>query len=552
MTFGCNKDESYNLNSELGDESQVSLQNGCQDKIKGKLKNDKHRQLVKKYYDKNVKKDIRLTKLGKVEWNHIITLDNYKQVVSVLPITKNGNGNRKEVTHVFVVYSNWFGHKYLIFDKAKDRHLLKDKELFDYFFTVADYVFNCDNQVVETRTGCVGILDWLFGPTVECYDFSDSFWRRIGNFFANVYDAVSDFFNEGGGGSSGQEWSGYFFFGYGYDNQSALYYSAWDGGGGGGSNPNDADPTETLDPQQMQTLQNCVNNSPAIQFTIEQILNDFVTTPNIQNIVADRLMGECNTSSSVTATQFENAVANDIIIAYLALPLFKEVAADVIAEYKYLLSINNNPTSLIKKAKFFATAYWNVIGNVAHVALDICGFIPAWGEACDLTNGVLYTIEGDYTNASFSYAAMIPFYGWVSTGTKYLAFAVKTASGKTVNLAVKMVGNVVEFGDRGYLRKALDLATGDPRQAHHLISWEHKEHRIIQEIAKNAKKGSDFFHMNHPKNGFAIEAWRQAARSGEPVGHHLYNLRVVDGLNKIQNKVGLQDPRQIKGRNSKI
>ncbi|MBK7636306.1 MAG: hypothetical protein IPJ13_20095 [Saprospiraceae bacterium] len=125
-------------------------------------------------------------------------------------------------------------------------------------------------------------------------------------------------------------------------------------------------------------MQNCINNSPAIQFTIEQILNDFVTTPNIQNIVADRLMGECNTSNSVTATQFENAVANDIIIAYLHYLYSKKVAADVIAEYKYLLSINNNPTSLIKKAKFFATAYWNVIGNVAHVALDICGFIPAW------------------------------------------------------------------------------------------------------------------------------------------------------------------------------
>ncbi len=61
MTFGCNKDESYNLNSELGDESQVSLQNGCQDKIKGKLKNDKHRQLVKKYYEilENYDKNIR-------------------------------------------------------------------------------------------------------------------------------------------------------------------------------------------------------------------------------------------------------------------------------------------------------------------------------------------------------------------------------------------------------------------------------------------------------------------------------------------------------------
>ncbi|MGB4841144.1 MAG: hypothetical protein WBP08_19200, partial [Saprospiraceae bacterium] len=491
--ISCDKDDnSINTLPALestGIKGSSVASNDCSSKIKGKLKNEKHRQLVKKYYDQNVKKDVRLNKLGKVEWNHVITIDNYKQVMSIVPITKNGTGNKKEVTHIFVLYSNWFGHQYFVFDKAKDRNRIKDVELFDDLFLAANFVFNCDEQILETRGGCDGIIEWLFGDGISCYDFGSN-----GNFFTRLWSAIISIFtyddagptSGGGGGSNNNDWSSYFFFGYGYDNNSASFYSTYDGnGGGGGPNTNNADPNESYDPAQMQTLQNCVNNSPAIQSTVEQILNDFVTTPNIQNIVADKLMQHCNINNSITANELQISVAQDIIIHYLSTPFFKELAVQVIAEYKYLekdwIKTNKTYPDIYARAKLLVNAYWNVIRDEAHVFFDMCGLIPAFGEICDLTNGVLYTVEGDYTNAAFSYAAMIPFYGWITIGAKYVAYAIKTASGKTVNLTVKLVGNIVDFGRSYDLRKALDLAIGNPLQAHHLIAWEYRGHQVIQE-----------------------------------------------------------------------
>ncbi len=57
---------------------------------------------------------------------------------------------------------------------------------------------------------------------------------------------------------------------------------------------------------------------------------------------------------------------------------------------------------------------------------------------------------------------------------------------------VKLVGNLVEFGNRSDLRKALGLIKGDIRQAHHLVAWELRNHPIIQMVARNASKATDF------------------------------------------------------------
>jgi hypothetical protein len=549
--MSCDKDSNglTNLDVQTNLESNITDLDGvdCAEKIKGKLKNDKHRQLVKKYYDENVNKDLRLNKVGKVEWNHIITIDNYKQVMSIVPITKNGGGKRKEVTHVYVMYTNWFGHKYLLFDKIKDRSRIKDKELFDEIFKAADYVFNCDIQTLETRGECTGIIEWLFGPSVDCPNFGPSFWSKVGSFFSNIEEAV---FVEGGENYSGSDWANYFYFGHGYNNNSALYYTG-DGGNGGGGNGSSADPTETYEPSQWLAIQNCVSNSSGIAQTVEQILNDFVTTPNIQNIVADQLANHCSVSNSISAIELQNAIASEIMAAYLDLPLFGVIAGEVIAEYKYLeydwMQNNSGTPNFYQRAKLFAKAYWNVINEAAHVTLDVCGFIPAFGEPCDLINGIIYTIEGDYTSASFSYAAMIPFAGWASTGTKYVASAVKsTLTGRTLNLTVKLVGNTVEFGSRDQLRRVIGLAKGNPLEAHHIIPWSLANHPLVQDLARNATQIKDFFHMNHPKNGIAVAAGRQSG------GHTLYNSKVlsilngINGLNqtkayKKQRLVALQD-----------
>ncbi|WP_342559991.1 T7SS effector LXG polymorphic toxin [Psychrobacillus sp. FSL W7-1457] len=50
--------------------------------------------------------------------------------------------------------------------------------------------------------------------------------------------------------------------------------------------------------------------------------------------------------------------------------------------------------------------------------LDLAGLVPVYGEIADGLNGVIYYARGDKLNASLSFAAMVPFLGWGSTGTK--------------------------------------------------------------------------------------------------------------------------------------
>ncbi|WP_046759086.1 AHH domain-containing protein [Kordia jejudonensis] len=163
--------------------------------------------------------------------------------------------------------------------------------------------------------------------------------------------------------------------------------------------------------------------------------------------------------------------------------------------------------------------------DIIHIQLDVLGLIPVVGEIADLTNGVLYTIEGDGVNASLSFASMIPFVGWATIGTKY-GLKVVNIAGETTKLIWKVgVDGLIQFGRRSQLRKVLNLPVGDPRQAHHIIPWAEGTHEAVQQAAK----AGNAFHMNEALNGIAVAAWRNQPN------HNLYNERVADKLNQILN-----------------
>ena len=65
------------------------------------------------------------------------------------------------------------------------------------------------------------------------------------------------------------------------------------------------------------------------------------------------------------------------------------------------------------------------------------------GEVADLTNGVIYTIEGDGLNATLSFASTIPIAGWFSAGVKFA----KRADG--LAYTVKAANNLISFGKIG-------------------------------------------------------------------------------------------------------
>ncbi len=172
--------------------------------------------------------------------------------------------------------------------------------------------------------------------------------------------------------------------------------------------------------------------------------------------------------------------------------------------------------------QIYLQAAWQTASGVVHTAFDLCGLIPAAGEPCDLVNGVIYTLEGNPTDAALSFAATLPIVGWAATGAKWAGFMV-LYKGVTHHFDVKLVNGIVDFGDRGKLRTILGI-TSSNHEAHHIIPWEHVGHDLTQ----LAGKGN--FHMNHPLNGMELEKFRVNTPPGTPPGTHAnhphYNTEV--------------------------
>ncbi|RWW98776.1 AHH domain-containing protein [Flavobacterium cerinum] len=171
-----------------------------------------------------------------------------------------------------------------------------------------------------------------------------------------------------------------------------------------------------------------------------------------------------------------------------------------------------------------AKVYWHASKEMIHIGLDLVGLVPVVGEVADLANGVIYTIEGDGLNASLSYASAIPVAGWAAVGVKYAKKTIDiTSSSKTTLKWMVKTGDIITFGDRTQLRKVLNLANGDPRQAHHIIPWAKSTHPAIQKAAKSGNE----FHMNEVINGIPLNT---IVHSGS---HAAYDLKVIQKLNAI-------------------
>lgn len=153
-----------------------------------------------------------------------------------------------------------------------------------------------------------------------------------------------------------------------------------------------------------------------------------------------------------------------------------------------------NEIALVKDAEYLqdhqftnwelTKIYFEANLGALQLGLDIIGVIPAFGEVADIVNGVIYTIQGDGVNATFSYAAAVPFIGWFSTGAKWAKLTITLADGSRTTLKwVVKSGDIIEFGSRGQLRKILGI-TDSAFQAHHIIPWNKRISDVIQKAAK--------------------------------------------------------------------
>jgi hypothetical protein len=71
--------------------------------------------------------------------------------------------------------------------------------------------------------------------------------------------------------------------------------------------------------------------------------------------------------------------------------------------------------------KLRAIAEESALKTAGHVALDVAGLIPGWGEPADLANALWYAEEKQYLNAALSLLSMVPEIGdAIGKGAKYL------------------------------------------------------------------------------------------------------------------------------------
>lgn len=176
--------------------------------------------------------------------------------------------------------------------------------------------------------------------------------------------------------------------------------------------------------------------------------------------------------------------------------------------------------------KCYLTAHLDLL----QAGLDIGGLFPVYGEVCDLTNGVIYTIRGDGINAALSYAGAIPILGWTATGAKWAMITVALANGRMIKLIWKNINGIIDFGNRSQLREVLQI-TSSSLQAHHVIPWGLQGHKIIQDAAKSKRA----FHMNELLNGIPIEAWRNQPN------HNVYNNLIKSKLDALPNNLSPND-----------
>jgi len=170
----------------------------------------------------------------------------------------------------------------------------------------------------------------------------------------------------------------------------------------------------------------------------------------------------------------------------------------------------------------YLQASFNVFLERLHLSLDLAGLVPAVGEIADITNGIIYTIEGDGINAALSYSAAIPVAGWFSSGVRLARRGIITTNGTRASL--KFIVNsegIIEFGRRGQLRTIIKPPSN--HQAHHVIPWEHRNHPVVQEAAKVN------FHMNDHLNGIPMHTSRHSG------SHPNYSTQVENRLEQILN-----------------
>ena len=125
------------------------------------------------------------------------------------------------------------------------------------------------------------------------------------------------------------------------------------------------------------------------------------------------------------------------------------------------------------------------------------------------------------------------FLNWFPGSTKWVKI-VKLADNSVVNWTAKVVNGVVDFGSYNSrkFRKQVGLLVGDgTQQAHHIVSRNLRNHRVIQKAARS----EEAFHIDELLNDIPVETWRNQ------FNHFTYDNKVEKLLNDIPDSLSPED-----------
>ncbi len=251
-----------------------------------------------------------------------------------------------------------------------------------------------------------------------------------------------------------------------------------------------------------------------MQFTQQVPLTEDQSQSTVQSVI------EHIVSNNITSSQIDNIANLPPPSSVTCIPCYTTAIS---LEYAILKVQQPNANEYW----LYAQAVWSALSSDIHTTMDLLGMVPGAGEVCDLANGILYAIEGDKVNSAISFAASLPFVGWVSTGAKY-ARKIVNAGGNSMSLRyVVDASGKIFFGNRSQLRTVMKTPSG--QQAHHVIPWELSDHPAVQMAANNTS--SNAFHMNDVLNGLNVPLSRHNG------SHSAYNQLLKSKLDALLNSM---------------
>jgi hypothetical protein len=270
------------------------------------------------------------------------------------------------------------------------------------------------------------------------------------------------------------------------------------------------------------------------------IINDDIENYNFVNEVFNLFNTETtNTNNAlnfVLQAQIHNKIENDLDEAFLeSVNQYVDLnTTDPIVTRQLIIYFSVRCAILKYQNPSWSNGkiYWEASKDLVHISLDLIGLVPLFGEPADLINGILYTIEGDGVNATLSYASTIPLAGWVTASTK-IGLKVINVAGETTELVWKVVGNVIEFGERKQLRRVLGI-TDSSIHAHHLIPWATRTKTVVQKAAKSGNT----FHLNEALNGIPLNS------TSHLTGHAQYTQKLEEILDFLHSNNQNMTPNQ--------